>query len=80
MSQPWKHASALTAVVQRVLLEGFRQRITGRGTYRRDSEVGPDAFAVTLSALLPLRDSIPGLANASRERCADDGIRAEPVE
>jgi hypothetical protein len=31
MSRPGKHACALTAVIHRVLLEGFRQRITGRG-------------------------------------------------
>src|ERR1035438_2059155 len=80
MSQPRKQPFALTAVIQRVFLEGFRERIARRRSYRCDAEVRPDSLAITLRALLPFRRSILHLANASSKSRADDGIRAESVE
>ena len=80
MAQPRKHAFALTAVVQRVFPEGFRQRIARRRAYRCDAKVRSESLAVALSALLPLRRGVIRLADASRERCAGSWIRAERVE
>src|SRR5271167_1540853 len=80
MAQPRKHVFALTAVIQRILPEGFRERITRRCRYRRDAKVGLKSLAVTRSALLPLGWGIVRLGNASSDCSADDGIGAERIE
>src|ERR1700686_4771444 len=80
VAQPWKHAFALTAVIQRVFLEGFSEGVARRRSNRRDAEVGREPLAVTLRSLFPFRRSVFPLVNASRECCADDGIGAERVE
>src|ERR1700682_3835890 len=80
MAQAWKETFALTAVIQRVFAEGFRKRVTRRGAYRRDSEVGCDSLAITLPSLFPLWRSVLPLINASHECGADDGLGADGVE
>src|SRR5208282_5881628 len=55
MAQPPKHAFALTAVIQRVLVKGFRKRVARRGSYRHDAVIGPKTLAVTFGTLIPLR-------------------------
>ena len=80
MVQPRKETFALTAVIQRVFAQGFRERIACRGAYSCDGEVGPKSLAVALRALFPLRGSAVTLVNASRNRSAYDWIGAERVE
>src|SRR3981081_3057186 len=80
MGQARKETFALTAVIQRVFAEGFRKRVTRRGAYRRDGEVGCDSLAITLPSLFPLWRSVLALINASHECGADDGIGAYCVE
>src|ERR1035437_4755294 len=53
MAQPPKHAFTLTAVIQCVFVEGFRERIARRRSHRRDAEVGTESLAITLCALTP---------------------------
>src|SRR5229473_1292256 len=80
MAQPRKEAFALTAVIQCVFVEGFRERIARRGADRGDAEVGPESLAISLRALFPLRRSALRLVNAGNKGSADDGIGADRVE
>src|SRR5260370_19470475 len=80
MAQPRKEAVALTAVIQRVFPEDFRQPIARCGADRGDAEVGPESLAISLRALFPLRRSVLRLVNAGNKGSADDGIGAERVE
>src|ERR1700693_5735942 len=80
MFHPRKEAFALTAVIQRVFVKGFRERIACRGAYTCDGEVGRKSLAVALRALFPLRGSAVPLVDASREGSADDWIGAQRVE
>src|ERR1700674_326259 len=80
MAQPRKRPFALTAVIQRVFVEGFRERIARRGADPCDDEVGRESLAISFRSLFPLRRSALCLVNASRERCAYDWIGAERVE
>lgn len=80
MTQPREYACAFTAVVQRIVLEGFRERITRRCAGYPDSEVRPESPAVTSHALTPLRRRITGLVDACRDAGADHRIRTEGVE
>src|ERR1700685_1457807 len=80
MTKPWKHALALTAVVQSVFFEGFGQPVTRRGADCGNAESGPDSLAKSFSALLPLWRRVVSLANASHKGRTRDGIRAESVE
>jgi len=80
VAQTLHHASALTAVVQRVLPEGLRQPVARRGADCRDAEVGPKPPAITVCALLPVRRRVAGLIKARCEASADGGIRAKCVE
>src|ERR1039458_9638921 len=80
MAEPRKHASAVTAVVERVLSEGFRQPIPCRRTYQAGPEVGPESSAVARSALFPFRRRVIFLIDAGLDRSDTDGKRAERFE
>src|SRR5580693_3127243 len=58
VTQPRKHAFALTAVIQRVFPEGPRKRVARGRAYSGDAEVGPESLGVTLGTLLPRRRSV----------------------
>src|SRR6202167_620241 len=80
VAQPRKKAFAFTAVVHRIFVEGLREPVTLRRSYRRDAKVGPESLAVTRGTLLPLRRGVIRLAKTGREPGARDGVRSESVE
>src|ERR1700690_50992 len=80
MFQAGKHAGAVTAVVQRVFVEGLCQRVARGDACGRDSVGGSEAPSESLGALAPLRGRIAQLAHAYRDPRSDGGIGAECVE
>src|ERR1035437_5905187 len=80
MAQPPKHAFTLTAVIQCVFVEGFRERIARRRSQRRDAEVGTESLAITLCALTPFRRCPVRLVDARSNSGTDDGIRPERIK
>src|SRR5271154_2185903 len=80
MAQPREKAFALTRVIQRIFLEGFRERVACRGADRCNPEVGAESLGVTLRPLLPFRRGVVRLVNASHERRTDNWIGTECVE
>src|SRR5580692_6779251 len=75
VAHPRKNASAVAAVVQRIIFQSFGERVASRGSYCRNPKVRPESFGVTFHSLAPLRRSIAKLADTSRHRGPPNWVR-----
>jgi hypothetical protein len=74
MAHPRQYASAFTAVIQGIFLEGFSQPITRRCSNSRDGVGGTKSLAKTFSPLVPLWRRIAPLVDASHDRSAGNWV------
>src|ERR1700691_937640 len=80
MAEARQCAFTLTAIVQRVFADGFRQPIAGGSGYRRHYEGGAYSLAIPFHPLSPFWRRIVFLVDARSDCSPDDGIWAECVE